>query len=345
MKQVIEDILNNTILPEYEDLICGFEIKEPHERFDTMGNTPFKFISVTVTFIAGYGTKYWPITLSVRDKFDDIMNDIWDVIYNYTNIATDVYHKTVSKCEGKVEFMNEDYSPAGKKIIPNEIVVHKSNPIWRKNILETGLQVSVGECYKTYVGYGEKCIPAIFATNSTNKRAWFDSTYDDDIWFIDTKMIPDVKWYKDKHFESTKKHIVTFENIPPEALTLKYQGSGSDKFLKESENKKSNYVNVIKQLVEPFKNEDCVTSVAIVCIALELSFFHSGFIVFFNSGNRLIKSNLPYIFLFNSYSFCCISISVFHTSIRISDNLLSCVICSCDGNNLIVYVFILCIYL
>lgn len=261
MKQVIEDILNNTILPEYEDLICGFEIKEPHERFDTMGNTPFKFISVTVTFIAGPGTKYWPHTLAIRDKFDDIMNDIWDVIYNYTNIATDVYHKTVSKCEGKVEFMNEDYSPAGKKIIPNEIVVHKSNPIWRKNILETGLQVSVGECYKTYVGYGEKCIPAIFATNSTNKRAWFDSTYDDDIWFINTKMIPDVKWYKDKHFESTKKHIVTFENIPPEVLTLKYQGSGSDKFMNESENKKSNYVNVIKQLVEPFKNEDCVCDI------------------------------------------------------------------------------------
>ncbi len=82
MKQVIEDILNNTILPEYEDLICGFEVKEPHERFDTMGNTPFKFISVTVTFNAGPGTKYWPHTLAIRDKFDDIMNDIWDVIYN-----------------------------------------------------------------------------------------------------------------------------------------------------------------------------------------------------------------------------------------------------------------------
>ena len=128
--------------------------------------------------------------------------------------------------------INEDYSPAGKEVTPNEIVVHKSNPIWRKNILETGLQVSVGECYKTYVGYGEKCTPAIFATNSTNKRAWFDSTYDDDIWFIDTKMIPDVKWYKDRHFESTKKHIVTFENIPPEALTLKYEGTGKgDEFL------------------------------------------------------------------------------------------------------------------
>jgi hypothetical protein len=32
-------------------------------------------------------------------------------------------------------------------------------------------------------------------------------------------------------------------------------------FLNESENKKSNYVNVIKQLVEPFKDEDCVCDI------------------------------------------------------------------------------------
>jgi hypothetical protein len=122
MKQVIEDILNNTILPEYEDLICGFEIKEPHERFDAKGDTPFKFISVTVTFIAGYGTKYWPITLSVRDKFDDIMNDIWDVIYNYTNIATDVYHKTVSKCEGKVIHIKESKEKSSKLNLAKKLI-------------------------------------------------------------------------------------------------------------------------------------------------------------------------------------------------------------------------------
>ncbi len=121
----------------------------------------------------------------------------------------------------------EDYSPAGKEITPNNIVIHKSNPVWRENILKTGLQVSAGECYKTYVGYGVKCKPAIFATNSTNKRAWFDSTYDDDIWEINTEMIPDVKWYKDRHFESRSKHIVTFQDIPKEALTLKYEGTGS----------------------------------------------------------------------------------------------------------------------
>ena len=133
----------------------------------------------------------------------------------------------------------EDYSPAGKEIIPNSIIVHKSNPMFRDKIMEQGLKVRAGECYKIFVGYGVKCKQAIFATNSTNKRAWFDSTYDDDIWFIDTRMIPDVKWYKDRHFESTKKHIVTFQDIPKEAIILKYEGTGSgdvEKWDKDSPN-------------------------------------------------------------------------------------------------------------
>ena len=146
----------------------------------------------------------------------------------------------------------EDYSPAGKEIIPNSIVVHKSNPIFRDNIMSEGLKVKDGECYKIYVGYGTKCKPAIFATNSTNKRAWFDSTYDDDIWEINTEMIPDVKWYKDRHFESIKKHIVTFQNIPSEALTLKYEGSGRNDFLEESmseelSNEKPSFLSAIKK--------------------------------------------------------------------------------------------------
>ena len=34
-------------------------------------------------------------------------------------------------------------------------------------------------------------------------------------------------------------------------------------FMNESENKKSNYVNLIKDIVEPFKNEDCVCDVKV----------------------------------------------------------------------------------
>ena len=146
-----------------------------------------------------------------------------------------------------------DYSPAGKEITPNSIVVHKSNPMFRDKIMSDGLKVKAGECYKIYVGYGTKCKPAIFATNSTNKRVWFDSTYDDDIWFIDTRMIPDVKWYKDRHFESTKKHIVTFQDIPREAITLHYEGTGSGdvkKWGKDSPNLFESIRRILKEEID-----------------------------------------------------------------------------------------------
>jgi uncharacterized protein (DUF2237 family) len=151
----------------------------------------------------------------------------------------------------------DDYSPAGKEITPNKIVIHKSNPMFRDKIMEQGLKVRAGECYKVYVGYGVKCKPAIFATNSTNKRAWFDSTYDDDIWEINTEMIPDVKWYKDRHFESTKKHIVTFQDIPKEAITLKYEGTGSGdvkKWDKDSPNLYESIRRILREEVTEDKN-------------------------------------------------------------------------------------------
>ncbi len=152
--------------------------------------------------------------------------------------------------------LREEYSPAGKEIIPNRIVVHKSNPIFRNNIMSEGLKAKAGECYKIYAGYGEKCIPAIFATNSTNKRASFDSTYDDDVWEIDTEMIPDVKWYKDRHYESTKKHIVTFENIPVDAITLKHEGTGNDWGLMESVDKsKEKKLKLVTKMIHEFFDE------------------------------------------------------------------------------------------
>lgn len=150
----------------------------------------------------------------------------------------------------------DEYSPAGKEIIPNKIVIHKSNPKVRDRISNEGLKVRAGECYKIYAGYGEKCIPAIFATNSTNKRSWFDSTYDDDVWEINTEMIPDVRWYKDRHYESTKKHIVTFDNIPSEAIKLIHEGTGGD-MIRESNDKfnKEKITKTFQDIINKTLNE------------------------------------------------------------------------------------------
>jgi hypothetical protein len=223
--KITKMIMEDMILPEYNHIICSYEI--------TL-NEVFNIPEVTVLFIGGYGTKLWPMTQGIRQMYLDVLEDISKEIANYTGVVVSVRGEQTPKCDDKEniylresESEDKDYSPAGKEITPNHIVVHKSNPMFRDKIMENGLKVRAGECYKVYVGYGVKCKPAIFATNSTNKRAWFDSTYDDDIWFIDTTMIPDVKWFKDRHFESRSKHIVTFQDIPKEAITLKYEGTGS----------------------------------------------------------------------------------------------------------------------
>ena len=118
----------------------------------------------------------------------------------------------------------------GEEITPDKYVVHTSNPSNRDSIKEYGIRAVLGECYLIYAdsNYGEEdeCVPAVFATNSVKKKELFDSTYDDDIWVIDTERA-NVQWYKDAHFDGgDTKHIVTFEDIPVDAIRLIYEGTG-----------------------------------------------------------------------------------------------------------------------
>ena len=252
--KITKMIMEDMILPEYNHIICSYEI--------TL-NEVFNIPEVTVLFIGGYGTKLWPMTQGIRQMYLDVLEDISKEIANYTGVVIGVRGEQTPKCDDKENIYlreskteDKEYSPAGKEIIPNKKVFHQSNPMFRNKIEEQGLKVRAGECYKIYAGYGEKCIPAIFATNSSNKRAWFDSTYDDDVWEIDTTKIPNVKWYKDRHYESRSKHIVTFENIPRDAIKLIYEGSGKDSGLMESENKSEDKkLELVKEMIYSFFDE------------------------------------------------------------------------------------------
>ena len=125
--------------------------------------------------------------------------------------------------------LSEVYKPSGKKHKPGKFVYHKSPPFVRDSVFESGLLVFVGDCYKTYSENftKEECIPAIFATDSENENYWYESTWDDDVWMIDTECA-NVNWYKDKHYEGGDYdyHIVTFENISPDCIKLIYRGTG-----------------------------------------------------------------------------------------------------------------------
>jgi hypothetical protein len=120
----------------------------------------------------------------------------------------------------------------GEEVTPGRYVVHSSNPSNRDSISEYGIRAVLGECYMIYAdsnyGKDDECVPAVFATDSLKKKDMFDSTYDDDIWVIDTERA-NVQWYKDAHFEGgNTKHIVTFEDIPVDAVRLIYKGTGGD---------------------------------------------------------------------------------------------------------------------
>jgi hypothetical protein len=134
-------------------------------------------------------------------------------------------HEQIYRINNMMGFLCEDYDPSGKKVKPKRYIIHKSEYTNRDAIKKKGLKPKVGFCYKNYTGE-KKCRPAVFATNSDNPNEWFATMWDSDVWEIDTRKIPDVVWYKDTHRfpNDPHKHIVTFDEIPPSALTLIHKG-------------------------------------------------------------------------------------------------------------------------
>lgn len=124
--------------------------------------------------------------------------------------------------------------PRGSLTKVGRYLIHRSFPENRESIMKNGLLVKVGERFKLdNDNYTSNKMPAVFATDSLNKKDWFGGDYDEDIWKIDTSLIPNVTWYKDRMFSFGKKllpflykHVVTLDNIPPNALELIHKGTG-----------------------------------------------------------------------------------------------------------------------
>jgi hypothetical protein len=121
------------------------------------------------------------------------------------------------------------------EVIPNRFVYHKSNPFFRNNILKEGL-IPKGKS-ETWLSDTPIDGKVIFATNSDNPEDWFDSTYDDDIYKIDTSLLEN-EWYYDPNFignntwdfKEESFHIITFNPIPSDAIELIYKGTGESTF-------------------------------------------------------------------------------------------------------------------
>jgi RimJ/RimL family protein N-acetyltransferase len=122
------------------------------------------------------------------------------------------------------EFLNENHNSHLVEVTPNKYVYHTSNPIFRDKISKEGL-IPKGKS-ESWLSDTKIDGKVIFVVNSNKKKYFFDSTYDDDIYQIDTTKLNN-KWYNDPNFGSDELHLITFENIPLNSIKLIYKGSFS----------------------------------------------------------------------------------------------------------------------
>jgi len=117
------------------------------------------------------------------------------------------------------ELLTEEF----QTVKPLPILYHTANPELRKAITQQGLipkQESWGKAIGSDMNaeLGDKL--AIFVSNDGK---YYDSTYDDDVWAIDTSKVNNI-WYKDEHYIGG---AYTFEPISRNALKLIYKGTGN----------------------------------------------------------------------------------------------------------------------
>lgn len=100
IKRLIETVVKDIILPTYKHIICDIEVIAPSERKAADPNYVYEEFRLTVIAIGGYGTRYWPQTTSIRDMYDELMTEIWHIIYEYTGGKTvDLYIRKIGKDE------------------------------------------------------------------------------------------------------------------------------------------------------------------------------------------------------------------------------------------------------
>ena len=118
-------------------------------------------------------------------------------------------------------FLNESNTHL-VEVKPNKYVYHTSNPLFRDKISKEGL-IPKGKS-EAWLSDTKINGEVIFAVNSDNKKDWWDSTYDDDIYRVDTINLKN-KWYVDPNFNLQDNRIITFEKIPTKAIKLIYKGT------------------------------------------------------------------------------------------------------------------------
>jgi hypothetical protein len=100
LSPMMEKLLNHMLVDDNRDIICGVKVKHPDNR-TKLPHSDNKYLSyrVDITFIGGYGTKFFPQTQAVQIRYDNLLDELWDIIYNFTGHGVDIFPKYIKECE------------------------------------------------------------------------------------------------------------------------------------------------------------------------------------------------------------------------------------------------------
>ena len=96
-KKDLSSLIKQSLEPMMErenNIICDIEITAPWDR-ESYYNVSYK---VDLLVIGGPNSKYWPVTQAVRNKYDKIIDEVWDTVYSYFGQAVDVNIETTNQC-------------------------------------------------------------------------------------------------------------------------------------------------------------------------------------------------------------------------------------------------------
>ena len=90
--------LLQSIIDRNSDIICDIEVTAPWNRETIEPNKSFEFYKILITFIGGSESGRWPKTMAIHHKNDEIMNEIWSLVYDVIGEATDLYLTEEPRC-------------------------------------------------------------------------------------------------------------------------------------------------------------------------------------------------------------------------------------------------------
>jgi hypothetical protein len=96
----LEKLITKVIVDGNRDIICRVKFKHPDNRTKLPhSDNVYLHYRVDIKFIGGPGSEHWPVTQAVSNRYDKIIDDVWNLIYDTTGKSVDIFSEGLKKCD------------------------------------------------------------------------------------------------------------------------------------------------------------------------------------------------------------------------------------------------------